>query len=177
LEVEDLPIALRWVARYPASASSPLSIERLIDKIFAKAWIHLDDTSIAETFALAVLPRLRARHTLISLVGFDDESDRLKDLLNNDHARRHLLLLALLSVLPDDDGSATTLLLSRMVRTSDVPWLLDQLRSSAPATQPILAKMIKFVFDWTDPVQFEIVFEEARLTDALNKEIGGFGGP
>ena len=66
------------------------SVERFIDKIFVKAWSHLGDKSMAEVneFALTAIPRLKARHSLISLVGFDNESERLKQLFNKDHQRR-----------------------------------------------------------------------------------------
>lgn len=135
--------------------NSPFSVERLIDQILLKAWSQLDDRLISDGFALAALARLKARYSLISLAGFDDESKRLKELLNNDHDRRRLVVLALLSRLADDDDNAVTLVFGRgsLVRTSDVPWLLEQLRSAAPASQPMLARLIKFAFDPLEPVQ------------------------
>lgn len=155
LEATDLPIALAWAAHHPPMTNSPFSVERLIDQILLKAWSQLDDRLISDGFALAALARLKARYSLISLAGFDDESKRLKELLNNDHDRRRLVVLALLSRLADDDDNAVTLVFGRgsLVRTSDVPWLLEQLRSAAPASQPMLARLIKFAFDPLEPVQ------------------------
>ncbi len=176
LAAGDLPIALAWAERQPATPGSRFSVERLIDKIFVKAWSHLDDKSIADAFASAALPRLKARYSLISLAGFGDESTHLKELLNSDHERRRLLGLALLSRISDDDDNAVMPVLS-LFRAQDVPWLLTQLRAAALPAQTILARVIKFTFDPLDSAQFELVYEEAQRTTALEKEVGGFWRP
>ncbi len=170
LEAANLPIALEWAARHPATPDAAFRVERFIVMIFVKAWSHLGDKSIADAFALAAIPRLKARHSLISLVGFDNESERLKQLFNNDHERRRALALASLSRISDDDDSAVTLLFSHLVRTPDVPWLLKELRSAAPANQSILARVIKFAFDPCDPTQFEINYEEEQRIDNLKRK-------
>ena len=177
LAAAELATALAWAARQPATVDSPFGVQRLIDKIFLKAWSNLDDKPIAGAFAAAALPRLKAFHSLISFGAFDDEGKRLKQLLDSDHERRRALALALLSRISDDDDNASALVLSHIVRTLDVPWLLEQLRVAPPPAQPILARVIRLAFDPMDPAQFERVYEEAQRTSALEKEAGWLWRP
>lgn len=61
LSSADLPEALRWCERFGGVTMGAFAIQRLVDAIFLKAWMQLDNAAIREPFGRAALRRFSAR--------------------------------------------------------------------------------------------------------------------
>lgn len=178
LSTEDLPLALEWCERCPNAPGTALSIERLTDQIFWKAWEQIEVPYVTNPLAHAVLARLRTRYRLVLAGGFDEISDRLAKEFADNSDRRRLLLLALLPHLGDDIHEPIVLLQTCVVRTDDLEWLVLQLRTTTDrAIEAKLAILVGLVFNPLDSRQFGVIYEESARCPALAKEVEGSWNP
>jgi predicted phosphodiesterase len=135
LTIDQLPEALRWTLTLPARHGDVLSytLASLLEDVLLAGWNHVDVDRVRMAFAEAVRQRLASHDGVFDRPGHGSAG---VDVTRDDH-RRHLLASALIVLPPYGDYEAFSLAAERLILPADVPWVLDQMTSTATPPQRV----------------------------------------
>lgn len=166
--IEEIPdnqlgIALRWIESQ--TENSPFSSFRgVIHRILERATAALNDPEVRRAFVAALLSRLR-KHDY----GSGNEGQRLSQMLDANPDLRRECINDVLKIFSDvsHDAFLITWWSVRLVQSSDLSWLLDQLDLAKTAAERVkLSHLIRRVFhpDTAENVD-RLVESAARCTE------------
>jgi predicted NACHT family NTPase len=164
----DLPTLLKWVAGQPARETLPELFQELMGNIILFAWDYLENVDVMAAFGEAILSRLKLDYSVTEY----RESRKWLQLIEDDR-RRRTLLTTLVEMLGDPDEDVETLFSHEtpVVLGRDIPWLTNRLDSAETATsRMILIKLIRGVFNSSDPSQVEILLTQIEKDALLARE-------
>jgi hypothetical protein len=172
ISLADLPAALEWVARQSSRFHLPFTAGQLMDAIMWLAWQHIEDPTVAEGFAAAVLSQAaQYEHKVIG----GENADRFRNELQEDDGRRHCLLAAMVPLLGARAAQPHVFPVSvqNYAFAKDVPWLMARLGETDDTNQQkVLAEIARWVFDIGDAKQVERIHAAYR-TYPVAKEVFG----
>ncbi|MBI3248296.1 MAG: hypothetical protein HYZ50_17455 [Deltaproteobacteria bacterium] len=146
LESSHFSTALEWVAsQHERDHLHPF--EKLADSILLRALEHLEAPGVVEAFAKAVLPRLRAHHSI-----FRDRADtQFANVWESDESKRRRVLETMLLALSETEEDPRELFYAQLVFVEDLPWMLERLQTSTPQKQQLAwARLIEVRFGRSD---------------------------
>ena len=176
MELAGLPIALEWVAEQESRNHLPYSFGKLIDDIMLQGWEHLESPGVLQTFAKAVISRVKHHDEIIE----DRENQEFKNDLINEDEKRHLILDATLPLFsgPEQDAiGQLTHTRTPMVLSKDIPWMIEQLISIAEEIQKALVQLIWFVFDIRDSSHVDAILNASKVNPILAEKFKGLIKP
>jgi predicted NACHT family NTPase len=171
LSMEEIPVALRWVAQQPENAyRQDTTLKRLTDTIMLHAWSHIDTPDIADAFAYAALARLRIHMDIVSTANsprdiFSGSPDDFLQVISNDHERRRKVLAAVVPLCdnPEHDAVCIVRTGTPLALPDDLAWLIGWFESSIDqAAQRVLHELIKWVFTRHNPDHLEIAYAASQ---------------
>jgi len=172
IKLADLPAALEWVARQSGRFHLPFTAGQLMDAIMWLAWQHIEEPTVAEGFAAAVLSQA-AQHEH-NVIGGENE-DRFRNELHQNGDRRHCLLAAIVPLLATRAAQphVSPFGVQGFAFAKDVPWLLGRLGETSDTNQQkVLAEIARWVFDIGDAEQVERIHAAYRTYPAAKEVFG-----
>jgi len=167
LQVEDLPMALTWVAQRPVERHPLDQLGRLVDEILINAWDHLDNPVLQEPFAREVLRRLQEYFAPTR-----QTSDFREELLwTGEYVKRRQLVERLIPLLTAAKVGAGQLVHgpARLVILDDLPWLLKCWQAAGlPEDRRHWGEIIQSVVSFYEP--------QSRYVDMLLMAVRGQPG-
>lgn len=168
LAPRDLPSAMAWVEDKARMERLPHHFGELVDAAMWRAWQHLDEPGVLETFAKATLALLRGHHMSMGIGG----SHPLTRSLLTEHSKRRRVLQAMVPLITDLDKDPGRLLYfdPPFLLGEDIPWLIDRL--GATESDDIKATLAQLVFDAfhsSDRTQLDAIYEAKEHHPALNR--------
>ncbi|MGO9689915.1 MAG: NACHT domain-containing protein, partial [Syntrophobacteraceae bacterium] len=166
LQPDDLAAALEWVRGTERRRFSSDPLEEAKDSIILKAWDHLDHPGVLESFAEAVLARIKTH----DLVVRGDQTHSFKTSLAHEDEKRRSVLKTLISLLSASDERMSYIahFNTSFALGKDIPWMIDQLLIEGSYEGQIKwAQMIKTVFNFSDPEQVDAILSSVKGVPAL----------
>lgn len=165
LSERHLPVALRWLRDYTDGTERGVSFDDVSSAIIYKAFEHLERPGVLRELALTIWLRLRQYLDILSGTRHSRNRNPLDDVV-----WRRRLLGALLPLLQDPDADVTYLVSSAQVlRSDDVPWLIEIAQRSAPASARwTLGRLIDNALS---PLHFNHVLDACGEDDVLRRAL------
>lgn len=166
LGAADIPVALDWITRLPATHELALSISEQIDRIFALAWQYLADPGVLNAMAVAIASRLE-KHDPVSFAKIIGDTTRPEPECDT---KRHSLLKAILSIITDIDVHAFELARGRpgLINSSDLVWMLDEINAEPSATQAKqLTALLRAILDWKSSSHMDALLQAVRTIPVI----------
>jgi NAD(P)H-dependent FMN reductase len=165
----ELPGALEWVARQPASIEISVQAHSIIEKILTGAWDHIGSAAVAEAFGRALWARLGYHEPLPPPVGRTTADATPHDLA----ARRNVLRVAIpVGTSPREAAARLSFAPRPFLASPDLGWLIEELNTETdPAWRLILSGLICYVTDQRDLDQVGALFEAAASSPELRQLI------
>lgn len=173
LQVEDLPVALRWVKENAPQFENDFSVGRVIDEIMLLGWQNLDQSEVLQIFVEAALIRLCGyQHDVVELSNIH-QGERFTELLA-DAERRRTILKAIAPLLNEEKHDSFHVSRSRIVRPwkEDLFWLFEQLNEAE--TEEEQKAWLQFLGNFYSlrevaPETFSILYEAYLHNEAVKK--------
>ena len=173
LTSRDLPTALAWAKSQEAPHYLQFWLERVIDEIVLRAWEHLDDEHVLDSFAQFAWQRLKHHDDIIETRQGEDVREQL---LRSDE-RRHLVLNALFTLVEESEKEWRLFIHSQILRIfpRDLPWLIALLRDTdSPNVQQTLIQLVRAFFSHeVEPAHLEALSAACENNATLRAWLDG----
>lgn len=170
LRPEDLPTALRWVARRRSTHGPRYAFDKLRDEIMLRAWEALDSHDVADAFAEAMVELLKHHEDVVEY----QRQQQARTIFNSDDSKRRRILKRMIARIHDAEDDWVLLIRSQVLTLAehDMAWLIEQLEAAeSPEVQRALAKAIKH-FLWSGiPEHLSLVLSACPRNGILFDEV------
>lgn len=165
----ELPAALDWVARQPASIGISIQAARIIETILVAAWIHTDWPEVPQALGRAIWARLGHHHQLPPPVGRSTTQSTPEDLARR---RRLLRMVVPPGAAPSESGFRLCFSARPLLASPDLGWLIEELKAEPDsAWRLMLAECIWYVADKNDLDQVDALVTTAARSGELRERI------
>jgi hypothetical protein len=167
-----LPVALRWAAAQPVLDEPGYAFRDVVAHLLRAAWNCLESPEVLEPFADAVALRL-AEHVAVPGLERTGEGAILD-------AQRHRLCEAIVPCWLDRGTDPAILAFTQtpLVLPSDLPWLIERVRTSAsPAHLGFWVAILRAIFRAEYPVHVDALLEAIPSCPALETALGPLFAP
>ena len=168
LNIRDLPYALKWAKRNLGESTEDLRLfAKLTDNILFRAWCHLDNSNIRETYAdviisrldnyLSICPTLRSgtEDQVPQALSDETRKDLIKAIVSKVTKYRTYLLVS---------GCAIPLILF----PNDLEWLITQLKNEKhDSKKEIWVEMADDIFSQDDVRHIELIYNAMPINKLL----------
>ena len=165
LTPDGIPLALEWIEKsVPPGGTLSFSMERLHARLFALAWEHVEQSTIANALIDAMIARLRDGGSVFR--SLDDEKERaFSDCVReNENRRREFLLEVCKRRLTIVDAFGLQRI--KVVSPEDFEWLLAKcpggMEFDSELDEDSLLILIDSVRNWDNPTNFECLYAAAK---------------
>jgi hypothetical protein len=169
----ELPEALQWVQRTPHTRDPMDELGNLAEQILVRAVASMDRDEVREPLVETVADYLRDHHELQSF-----RTRQTSDAFSAEASRRRLVE-ALVPLMRDGrlDPIAPLMSTPRLLTGSDLPWLIERLRSSAgSADESVWAELIDWGLSF-EGADHDLVMEARETSSVLHGRTVGRYGP
>lgn len=176
LRAEDIPEALKWLDSFPARHKliEHYHFKKIINDIMLKSWEYLDNPSVLEPFAKAIISRLKHHEEIVEEGGAESP---FRNKVIEKHEKRRKVLNAIVSILLDSNDDILLPLYSRtpLILDEDFPWLIECFKETdSEEKQKLWAKLIKRSFNPLKPAHVDAIFVAKRNSNILEEEFEEF---
>lgn len=172
IQLDDLPIALKWVEQQPLRRDLRYPFNELADTILLKTCEHLDVPYILKAFANIVYYRLKNYDQITDKRIYNENEYSCEDILIQDDNKRHQILETIVIIFSQSEAEIIGVLSYNFPGINqDFLWILEKLKqSSSEANQLAWAKLIWRLFKRYDPEQVNAILTVSEQIPILKAE-------
>lgn len=172
IQLNDLPMALKWVEQQPLRRNLHHPFDKLSDTILLKAWEHLEVPDILEVFANIVYHRLKNHDQITDNRIYNENEYSCVELLIQDDNKRRQILETIVTRFSQSEAERIGVLSYNFPGINqDFLWILEKLKeSSSAANQQAWAKLIWRLFKRYDPEQVNAILTASQDIPILKAE-------
>lgn len=171
LSLNDLPIAINWVAKIRAERNYFNVFEETTDAIMMKAWEHFENPDVVNAFARAVYVSSKRGKPIIR----HNQKNKFSETIENDDGERRKLIKAIVPLMkePEIDSSRLAFSGTRIALSKDVFWMIENLNATkSEKRQKIWAYLIDRVFEWDNAQHSNAIIITAQENRILKNVLG-----
>ena len=179
-DIDDIPTALKWVARQAVPRTSIDPFSDVINAIMELGWQHADDPEVCGAFAEAALQRLLNYRDIVNdRDSFEKHLDSGKEStlvseIRIDHSRRRAILLCALSLIGDPDEELYWLMASQttpLCTADDFEWSIEQYQLSEDDKFLELANRVFYPWSMSS---LDYLYDNQELLPELFAQLGHY---
>ena len=164
---EDIVFGLKWIIQHKHESSYSDPFSQLSDEILIRALAFLDDTTVRNEIAQALIARQKGTSSIVE----PRSAQRFQEALYSNNKGRRALIFDLVSLVTPDDIHILFPYQTSLVNKEDVPWLIELLLiKHSESVNRVISKIVARFFDPQDQELWEQIYSAGLQCDELKEE-------